>query len=65
MPEIIISPAALGNLAHHLVQEARYFEQEGEADHAAEFKRLADDFDEATSSGVRELTLRISSHKED
>ena len=59
MPEYTITHAALGNLAEHCAREARYFEQEGEPDNKQEFEALADLFDEAASSGVREITLRI------
>ena len=59
MPEYTITHRALYNLAQHCTQEARYFEQEGEPDNKAEFEALADIFDEAASSGVREITLRI------
>ena len=59
MPEISITHRALCNLAQHCAQEARYFEQEGEEQDRAEFEELAEHFDEATLSGVREITLRI------
>lgn len=59
MPEYRITHKALGNLAHHCAQEARYFEQEGEQANAQEFEALAEHFDEASCSGVREITLRI------
>lgn len=59
MPEFTITHKALSHLAHHCTQEARYFEQEGEPDQQQEFKALAETFDEASCSGVREITLRI------
>lgn len=59
MPEFTITHKALYNLAQHCTQEARYFEQESEPDHQTEFEALAEHFDEAASSGVREITLRI------
>ena len=59
MPEFTITHDALSNLAHHLTQETRYFEQEGDEDKAREFEALAEHFDEAACSGVREITLRI------
>lgn len=59
MPEFTITHKALSNLAHHCTQEARYFEQEGEEDNRHEFEQLAEHFDEASCSGVREITLRI------
>ena len=42
MPEFTITHKALGNLAHHCTQEARYFEQEGEPDQQQEFEALAE-----------------------
>ena len=60
MPEIIISHDALSNIVHHLTQEVRYFEQEGDQDKARAFNGLAEELDEANCSGVREITLRIS-----
>ncbi len=59
MPEHSITHRALCNLAQHCAQEARYFEQEGEQADRDEFEQLANIFDEASSSGVREITLRI------
>ena len=59
MPEFSITHDALANLAHHVTQEARYFEQEGDEDKQHEFEQLAEHFDEAASSGVRDITLRI------
>ena len=59
MPEFTITHKALSNLAHHCTQEARYFEQEQEPDNQQEFEALAETFDEAACSGVREITLRI------
>lgn len=59
MPEFTITHDALANLAHHVAQETRYFEQEGDEDKAREFEQLTEHFDEAASSGVREITLRI------
>ena len=59
MPEFTITHDALANLAHHCHDEAKYFEQEGEPDRAREFEPWAEHFDEAASSGVREITLRI------
>lgn len=60
MPEVSITHRALGNLAQHCAQEARYFEQEGEHDNAAEFKALAEQFDEAYCTSTREITLCIT-----
>ena len=59
MPEFTITHDALSNLAHHCTQEARYFEQSNEPDKQHEFEALAEQFDEAGCSGVRDITLRI------
>ena len=59
MPEFTITPEVLANLAEHCAQEVKYFKEEGEAALAADFEALADHFDEAARSGVREITLRI------
>ena len=59
MPEYPITHAALANLSAHCQDEAEFFEQEGEQDRAREFEQWADRFEEASRSGVREITLRI------
>ena len=59
MPEHSISHAMLANLAAHCQDEADFFQQEDEQDRAQEFSDWADRFEEASSSGVREITLRI------
>ena len=42
MPEFTITHDALSNLAHHLTQETRYFEQEGDEDKAREFEQFVE-----------------------
>ena len=59
MPDFYVSMDVLNNIAHHLSQEARYFEQEVEPDKAEEFAQAAENFDELTSSGAREATIII------
>ena len=59
MPEHPITHDAVRNIAQHLSQEARYFHQEGDEQKQQEFEQLTEVFDEAASSGVREITLRI------
>ena len=59
MPEYPITHDALANIAHHLSQETRYFEQEGDEEKRRAFEQLTDVFDEAARSGVREITLRL------
>ena len=59
MPEYSITHDAIRNIAQHLSQEARYFQQEGMTQKQHEFEELTEVFDEASSSGVREITLRI------
>ncbi|MDE2812819.1 MAG: hypothetical protein OXM01_07345 [Gemmatimonadota bacterium] len=59
MPEYSITHDAMSNIAHHLAQESKYFEQEGETAKQQEFEELTDVFSDAASSGVRDITLRI------
>ena len=59
MPEYPITHDAIRNIAQHLSQEARYFQQEGDEDKRIEFEALTEVFDEASESGVREITLRM------
>ena len=59
MAEYPITHNALANIAHHLSQETRYFDQEDDEAKRSEFEQLTEVFDEAASSGVREITLRI------
>ena len=58
MPEYPITHDALSNIAHHLSQETRYFEQAGDEEKRRELEPLTDVFDEASRSGVREITPR-------